>query len=98
MSEEAESREAMMASIAGRIGPRDGACAGRHATGIWDRTRATSARRGAGGICPRCRDTRKSQHDPGAAMVGVALDARLELCRHGADDALAHPGRARVGF
>ena len=47
----------------------------------------------AGGV-----DAAEPQHDPGAGMGGIALDAGLELGRHGGDDALAHAGGARVGL
>ena len=40
----------------------------------------------------------KPQHDPGAGVGGIALDAGFELGRHGGDDALAHAGGARIGL
>src|SRR5882762_9870996 len=38
------------------------------------------------------------QHDPGAGMGGIALDAGFELRGHRGDDALSHAGGARVGL
>ena len=34
----------------------------------------------------------------GAGMVGIALDAGFQFCRHRRDDALSHSGGARVGL
>jgi hypothetical protein len=41
-------------------------------------------------------DAATPQQDPGAGVAGVALDAGFELGGHGGDDALSHPGGARV--
>ncbi|MEA2819340.1 MAG: hypothetical protein QOJ86_1344, partial [Bradyrhizobium sp.] len=39
----------------------------------------------------------EAEHNAGAGVVGIALDAGIEFLRHRGDDALAHAGGARIG-
>src|ERR1700686_5596015 len=78
-------------------GPRSSRTPTSPSTEGWSR-RSRLARPRTAGFRGRLVDTGKPQHDPGAGMGRIALDAGLELGGHGADDTLPHAGGARVGL